>query len=94
VPSRKARSPITADEVPLIFSDERIREMAERAPLPADADLQQLAADVRTAASDYAKDARAPDANEVHHEIATLEKAADRKQYQRAASLRASRRRR
>jgi hypothetical protein len=90
VPSRKARSSITADEVPRIFTDERIRDMAKRAPLPADADLQQLAADVRTAASDYARDAGVPDNNEVHHEIAALEMAAERKQYLRTASLRAN----
>jgi hypothetical protein len=82
--------PVTADEVPGTFTDERIRDMAKDVPLPADADLQQLAADARTAASDYAREARAPDTNEVHHEIADLENAAERKDYPRIAYLRAN----
>jgi hypothetical protein len=55
-----------------------------------DADLKCLTSDVRAAASDYARDAGAPDINELNHEIAALERAAERRQYAHAASLRAN----
>jgi hypothetical protein len=88
MPSKKARSPITADEVPSRFDDACISNLASIVRLPAGTDLNGLASDVRAAATTYAIDVREPDANELHHEIEAFYRAAERREYQRAAALR------
>ena len=86
--SRKARRPIAADDVRRVFDAACFSGLAKLARLPASTNLERLASDVRATASIYAKEAREPDANEVHREIEAFYYAALRRQYERAASLR------
>ena len=86
--SRKARRPIAADDVRRVFDAACFSGLAKLARLPASTNLERLASDVRATASIYAKEAREPDANEVHREIEAFYYAALRQQYERAASLR------
>jgi hypothetical protein len=88
VVSKKADRAIATEEVPRIFDSNCVENLAKRVPLPAGTDLDLLASDVRTAASIYTKDAREPNANELHHEIEDFYEAAERRQYERAADLR------
>jgi hypothetical protein len=85
--SKKAGHPIAVEEVPRIFDAACIGSLAKRVPLPAGTDLDFLASDVREAAIIYTKAVRKRDPNELHHEIAALYFAAQRRQYQRAADL-------
>jgi hypothetical protein len=65
-----------AQDVPGIFSDQRIRELAAKAELPLGDDLR-FAAGVRDAALIYIRDTRATSDNKVHREIDELLRAAD-----------------
>jgi hypothetical protein len=88
VVARKIRRAITAADVPRVFSYACIEQLASIGPLPEGADLKRFAAGVRAATGIYARDAREPDPNELHQEIAALYTAAQRRQYDRVASLR------
>jgi len=82
----KARHPIEEAEIPRIFDDACIKELAITG-LPAGADLKRFAEGVREAARLYAKDARAPTDSKVHTEITALYRAAERKRYGQVAAL-------
>jgi hypothetical protein len=84
---RKSRPIIAADQVSDVFDDMRVRELAEIARLPEDANMAAFAAGIREAALIYARDARSPNVNELHDEIERLYKAADRRRYEEVAVL-------
>jgi hypothetical protein len=74
----KKKRPIPkAEDVPRIFSDQRIRELAAKVKLPLGDDLR-FAAGVREAALIYISEASAASDNQVHHEVDELLRAADR----------------
>lgn len=80
---------IKPKDVPIVFNDACIEALARTCKLPEGANMEVFAREVRRAASIYAKAARAPDANEVHHEIEALYKAAAKRrpQYKSVAAL-------
>jgi hypothetical protein len=83
----KRRPSIAPDDMPVVFNDACIPELAALAKLPPSADLNVFAAGVREAARTYSRDARTRDDNELHHEIAALYNAAYRRQYERLVAL-------
>lgn len=84
---RKARPVVAAADVPAIFDEACIQRLAAIAKLPFNADLSAFAQGIREAARVYARDARGANVNELHAEIATLHRAADRRQYNRVSDL-------
>lgn len=78
-------SVIRTDDVPRVFDDARICELAIIVKLPAKADRTLFAHGIRFAASTYAVEARLPNANQVHREIRALHRAADRYWYEEVA---------
>jgi hypothetical protein len=74
---KKERRIPKAQDVPRIFSDQRIRELAAEAKLLLNDNLR-FAAGAREAALIYIGDASAASDNEVHHEVDELLRAADR----------------
>lgn len=78
---------ILPEHVPGVFDDTRIKALVRMGMLPSDADLSIFASEVRRAALIYCADARAPNTNEVHREIADLHKAASQHRYLRVADL-------
>jgi hypothetical protein len=78
---------IRPEDVSAVFDDARIEALARVCKLPWAADMEVFTREVRRAASIYAADARAPNANEVHREIAALHKAASLRRYERVADL-------
>jgi hypothetical protein len=87
MPVGKRRPAITPDDVPFVFDDACIHELAAPAKLPPGADSKVFAAGVREAARTYSRDARARDDNKLHHEIAALYNAAHRRRYERLVAL-------
>lgn len=83
----RAQRAITTDQVPHLFDDACIEQLASIAKLPARADKQRFAKSIRVAAQVYARDAREPNDNELHIEIAILHKAAERHDYEQVANL-------
>jgi hypothetical protein len=81
----KSRRPIASEAIPRVFDDACIGELAVE--LPAGADLARFGEGVREAARIYARDARIPTDNELRAEIAKLQRAADRGQHERVATL-------
>jgi hypothetical protein len=84
---RKSRSIITADEVPVVFDDACVAELAKMAKLPPDADMDAFAKGLRDAARIFARDARIPTDNELHDEISKLHKAAAQRRCDHVAGL-------
>jgi hypothetical protein len=76
----KRQPTITADAVPRIFDDERIKRLASEGAK--DADLEILAKAVRKAVDIYLSEAAAVSSNDIHHQIARLYRAAVRRKYQ------------
>lgn len=85
--TKKVRSIPAPEAVPLIFSDERVQQLAAEAKLPPDADLPRFAAAIRSAAEIYIRDISTADDNAVHHEIKALYSAAKRHRYAETAEL-------
>jgi hypothetical protein len=83
----KRRRNIGLEDVPAVFDDPCIRELANIAKLPADADIGIFGWWIREAACMFACDARVPTVNELHDEIAALHKAAERKRYEQVGDL-------
>jgi hypothetical protein len=81
----KTRKIAPAQDVPKIFSDDRVRQLAAEAKLPSNADLPRFAAAIRDAAAIYIRDVSTSDDNAVHHEIKALYGAAARRRYADAA---------
>jgi len=86
-PASKARRPISAEEVARVFDDACIEKLAGIGKLPAGADRKRFAEGIREAARMYATDARTPNVNALHDEIAELHRAADRRLYEQVACL-------
>ena len=86
-PASKARRPIAAEEVARVFDDACIEKLAGIGKLPAGADRKRFAEGIREAARMYATDARTPNVNALHDEIAELHRAADRRLYEQVACL-------
>jgi len=76
-PKKDRRIP-TPEEVPSIFDDKCIRELARTARLPRTANIPRFGVAVRDAALVYIRDASMASDNEVHHEVDGLLRAADR----------------
>jgi hypothetical protein len=74
---------VKVEDVVTVFDDERIQDLA--AVLPPNANIKAFADAVREGALIFARDVRAPTANQLHKEIANLHEAADRQQYDRVA---------
>jgi hypothetical protein len=87
VASTKSRNPIAVANIPQIFDDSRIDELADIGRLPEGADRKRFAEGVREAARIYARDARTPTDNELNAEVAALYGAAKRKRYGQVAVL-------
>jgi hypothetical protein len=78
MPEKKDRRIPAPEELPSIFDDKCIRELAHTARLPQTADIPRFAAAVLDAANLYIRDASIASNNEVYHEIDGLLRAADR----------------
>src|SRR5262245_1688589 len=74
-----------AADVPRVFDDARIADLAKH--LPDGADRQRFAEGTREAARIYAEEARKPSANAVDDEIAGLHQAASRHDHEQVAVL-------
>jgi hypothetical protein len=74
---KKERRIPKAQDVPRIFSDQRIRELAAKAKAPK-CDCLRFAAGAREATLIYISEASTTSDNEVHHELDELLRAADR----------------
>jgi hypothetical protein len=88
LPARRieARPIVAAEDVAVIFSDAQVAQLARSAKLPSGANMAALAEGVREATRIFACDARIPNGNELHNEIADLHKASDRHQYDEVAT--------
>ncbi len=75
--SKRARKIIAADEVSRAFDADCMKRLVEMCKLPSTADLSRFEEGVREAARTFARDAREPNVNQVHDEIAVLWKAVD-----------------
>jgi hypothetical protein len=78
-----------AEDVPRIFSDRRVREIAAETRLPplSDDDLRRFAASIRAGALVYIRDKKTPNDDDVRREIEALYRAVDQHQCVKAADL-------
>src|SRR5215467_2918679 len=81
--STKSRRPLAPDDVIRIFDDATLAELA--AELPAGADLKRLMEGIREAARIYTREAGEPKSNQLRSEIAKLNRAAERREYEQLA---------
>jgi hypothetical protein len=82
----KVRRTIALKEVPIVFSDDCVRQLAAEAKLPLH-DVSRISTAIRHAAESYICDANTADDNVVHHEIRTLYYAARRHRCPESARL-------
>jgi hypothetical protein len=85
--TRRARI-IGTQDVDIVFDDACIERLAQIGKLPVNADLKAFGAAIREAARVYIRDVHIPTANELHAEIASLYKAANRREFLQAAMRR------
>jgi hypothetical protein len=83
----RSKHPIATEEIPRIFDDACIEELAQIGKLPASADMKRFAEAIREAARIYATDVREPNDNEVRAEVEKLYLAAERRLYNQVAIL-------
>jgi hypothetical protein len=83
----KSLKPIVVADIQRIFDDACIDRLAAIGPLPAGADRKRFAEGVREATRIYAREARAPNVNELRAEIAALHAAAERRRCGQVADL-------
>ena len=83
----RSKRPIATEEIPRIFDDACIEELAQIGKLPASADMKRFAEGIREAAHIYATDVREPNENEVRAEVEKLYLAAERRLYDQVAIL-------
>jgi hypothetical protein len=86
----KRRPIISVADLPTVFDDPCIHELAVKAKLPAAADLEAFGGWIREAAEMFVCEVQVPTANEIRSEIARLYKAAAQRDFELAASLLAS----
>jgi hypothetical protein len=84
--TKKLRPIIAEDDMPAIFDDACVAELAKIAQLPSNANLAVFAAGIREAARIFVRDARVPTNNELHDEIAKLHSAAERRRYEQVVT--------
>jgi hypothetical protein len=87
VRSKKKRQAIAAADVPRVFNDERVEQLAAIGQLPDSADRRRFGESLREAALIYARDARSPTVGTIRDEIAALYNAVELRKYERAAEL-------
>jgi hypothetical protein len=87
VASTKSKSAVTADQIPHIFDDACIEDLASIGKLPPHANRQRFAVGVREAARIYTTEIREPNDNEVRAEIESLYRAAERQRFEQLATL-------
>jgi hypothetical protein len=73
---------IAEQDVDLKFNDARIRALARDHKLPTSADLNALGIGTRKAARIFAREARIPNANELHNQVSSLHNLANRKLFE------------
>jgi hypothetical protein len=78
---------ISLDEVPTVFNDDCMNELARDGKLPADADLVRFKTGVLGSVRDYVQAVREPSSNQLHQEINALCVAAFREKYDKLAAL-------
>src|SRR5262249_57411089 len=84
----RSQHAITTDQVPHVFNDARIDQLASIGKPPSHTtNMQRFADGIREAARKYATEIRQPDDNEVYAEISRLHRAAERRYYSEAATL-------
>jgi hypothetical protein len=83
----KRRPIISLADVPAVFDDPCIHELAVKAKLPAAADLEAFGRWIREAAEMFVREVQVPTANEIRSEITRLHKAAAQRDFELAASL-------
>ena len=83
----RSKRPIATEEIPRIFDEACIEELAQIGKLPASADMKRFAEGIREAAYIYATDVREPNDNEVRAEVEKLYLAAERRLYDQVAIL-------
>src|SRR5262245_13091361 len=80
--NRKRGNPTAVEDVPQVFSDDVIRDLASTGKLGS-ANLARFALGVQAAARIFAKEVRTPDANALFREVKLLESAARRRDFGR-----------
>ena len=83
----RSKHPIPTEEIPRIFDDACIEELAQFGKLPASANMKRFAEGIREAVCIYATDVREPNDNEVRAEVEKLYLAAERRHYDQVAIL-------
>ncbi len=78
---------IRLNDVPHVFDDTCLRELAKLARLPSSADMMMFGRAVRWAVRGYLNEANEPTPNQLHCEIAALHRAAARAEYEKLAAL-------
>jgi hypothetical protein len=87
VASTKSKSAVTADQIPHIFDDACIEDLASIGKLPPQANRPRFAVGVREAARIYTTEIREPNDNEARAEIEKLHRAAKRRDFEELATL-------
>jgi hypothetical protein len=82
VTKSQTRTIIAEQNVDLIFDDTRIRALAVDHKVPTAADLNALGIGIREAVQIFAREARIPNANELHDQVSKLHNLADRKLFE------------
>src|SRR5262245_60868791 len=85
--AKRSKRSIATEEIPRIFDDACIEQLAKIGKLPAPADIKRFAESIRAAACIYATDVREPNDNEVHAEVEKLYRAAEQRLYDQVAIL-------
>jgi len=83
----RSQRAITTDQVPHVFNDARIEQLASIGKPPSHTNMQRFADGIREAARKYATEIRQPNDNEVYAEILRLHRAAERRYYSEVATL-------
>ena len=79
-----SRRPIDVEQV---FSEDRVRQLAETAKISSIADLAILQREVQEAARIYLRDGQEPDSNDLYRELVSLHKAADHERHDTVADI-------
>ncbi len=87
MPVAKSRRAIAEADVPRLFDDTCIEDLAKLSPLPATADRQIFANGIREVACVFARDIRIPNANDLSDEIKKLHRTAEARQFEKVAIL-------
>lgn len=78
---------LAVDQVPVVFDDRRVTELARDGKMPEGTDLVRFARSMRGAVADYARRVHTLSPNEIHREVRALHRTAFRLDYDRVAIL-------